>query len=194
MLFNPLFNCLFITCLFIKHSIYTIFCVCFLLSVRRRSTADSTLLEDLERNRAQTFCIRCHSFRCSGRFRCGRCGDVFLTKPAFDNEPDDEEGGPSGEGKSGTALATSSPSQNLEGTQKVTSSDKMEQDAPTTAKPQDSSPLQKDGQQQQSRKLEDLAEVAPPPGRLIVLRGICVGINLQWVKAWWSFGNSAFLL
>lgn len=137
------------------------------LSVRRRSTADSTLLEDLERNRAQTFCIRCHSFRCSGRFRCGRCGDVFRTKPVFDNEPDEEESAPSGEGKSSTA-SVSSPSQNQEGAQKAACSDRVEQGVSPNAKPQDSSPSQQDGQQQQqhSRKQEDLSEVTPPPGRL----------------------------
>lgn len=124
---------------------------------------------DLERNRAQTFCIRCHTFRCSGRFRCGRCGDVFYTKPAFDNEPDEEEGTPSNEGKSGVASAmpTSSPNQSQEDSQKVASSDKEEHGKSPDAQPRDNSPPQ-DGQQQQQqgRKPEDLAEVTPPPGRL----------------------------
>ena len=93
----------------------------------------------------------------------------------FDNEPDEEESTPSGEGMSCTALSASSPKRNQEDTQKAASSDKVEQGSSPNAQPQDRSPLQQDGrQQQQSRKPEDPSEATPPPGRLRVIRGICV--------------------
>ena len=95
---------------------------------------------------------------------------MFNTKPAFDNEPDEEEGTPSNEGKGtvASAMPTSSPNQSQEDTQRVPASDKEEQGKSPDARPRDGSPHQQDGQQpqQHGRKPEDLAELSPPPGKL----------------------------
>ena len=33
------------------------------------------------KNRAATVCLRCDRLRNSGQFTCGRCGDIYWTKP-----------------------------------------------------------------------------------------------------------------
>lgn len=42
--------------------------------------------------RAPIGCIRCFKLRMNSRLKCGRCGDVFHTKPLYPSELDEEEG------------------------------------------------------------------------------------------------------
>ena len=41
--------------------------------------------------RAPIGCIRCFKLRMNSRLKCGRCGDVFHTKPLYPSEHDDDE-------------------------------------------------------------------------------------------------------
>ena len=42
-------------------------------------------------SRAPISCIRCHKLRTNSRFKCGRCGEVYLTKPIVDSGKPGEE-------------------------------------------------------------------------------------------------------
>ena len=52
---------------------------------------DSVLISLGLRNRASTVCLRCDRLRNNGQFTCGRCGDVYWTKPVVSASGSDAE-------------------------------------------------------------------------------------------------------